>query len=239
MLEVFPGERGVPSRVKTPHLPGKAFLGLGGETNDGEKMEATGNTKKTRQSSPFNLGTFGGYSFRDHAPFRHRLSAEEVLNWDEAKDGSAWFWPRGDHFGIAMVVGTAPSISPRDLRTVIEIVQTLGGDTVENWLRIFYTIRDDEKLDLQNLEPHEVRDREAYVFDRPVETSSATLFRQAAVEVMRRRYPDAYQFLMAHHDEGFLFQPEKFLNSKDWFIQESETESRRRVLIVISRHVRY
>ena len=202
-------------------------------------MELAEKTKPERRICPFNLGTFGGYSFRDHGPFRRRLTADEVLNWDEATDGSAWFWPSGDHFGIATVVGTAPSISPRDLQAVIEIVQAIGGDTVENWLRIFYTVRDDENLDLQRLEAHEVRDREAYVFDRPVETPSATLFRQAAVEVMRKSYPDVYQFLMAHHDEGFSFHPETFLNPKDWFIQERETESRRRVLILISRHVRY
>ena len=122
---------------------------------------------------------------------------------------------------------------------MIEIVQRLGGDTVENWMRVYYTVRDDEKLDLVDLEADEVRDREAYVFDRPLQTTSATLRRQAAVEVMRLRYPDAYQFLMAHHHEGFLFDPERFLNPQDWFIKEVETESGRRVLIVISRHVRY
>ena len=202
-------------------------------------MELAEKTKTERRICPFNLGTFGGYSFRDHGPFRRRLTADEVLNWDEATDGSAWFWPRGDHFGIATVVGTAPSISPRDLLNVIEIVQGLGGDTVENWMRVYYTVRNDEKLDLENLEADEVRDREAYVFDRPMEMPSATLFRQAAVEVMRKRYPDVYQFLMAHNEEGFSFDPEKFLNPKDWFIRERQTESRRRVLIVISNNVGY
>lgn len=90
-------------------------------------MERAEKTNTERRICPFNLGTFGGYSFRDHCPFRRRLTADEVINWDEAKDGSAWFWPRGDHFGISTVVGTAPSISPRDLLNVIEIVQRLGG----------------------------------------------------------------------------------------------------------------
>jgi len=202
-------------------------------------METTENTKTKRPTSPYNLGTFGGYSFRDHCPIRRSLTADEVLNWNPATDGAAWFWPRGDHFGIAMVVGHSPGISVYDLQRVVRVLEELGGDSTENWMRIFYVVRDTPSLDLSQLEAGEILDREAHVFDRSMETSWTELRRQAAVEVMRHRYPDAYQFLMAHHHEGFLFDPERFLNPQDWFIKEVETESGRRVLIVISRHVRY
>jgi len=202
-------------------------------------METTEDTKTTQQTSPFNLGTFGGYSFHDHRPIRRKLTADEVLNWDPATNGAAWFWPRGDHFGIAMVVGHSPGISAYDLQRLVQVLEELGGDSTENWMRIFYVVRDSPNLDLSQLEAGEIPDREAHVFDRSMETSSNELRRQAAVEVMRLRYPDAYRFLMAHHHEGFLFDPERFLNPQDWFTKEVETESRRRMLIVISRHVRY
>ncbi len=200
-------------------------------------MDFTKSTNTNNQRSQFNLGTFGGFSFRDHCPIRRRLTLEEVLNWKEATDGKACFWPTGDHFGMNLMIRYDPGMEAADIRAVVLLLEALGGDSIQNFLRIYF-VRERSEIPLYMLDAEQVLDREVYVFDRSMEAQPTELLQEAAVEVMRARYPDAYQFLREHRDEGFHFNGETFLNPRDWFTQEFETESRRRILIVISRYAR-
>ena len=92
------------------------------------------------QKLRFNLGTFEAFNFRAQSAVDRILTAAEVVAWDHDREGEAEFWPSGDRPEMVVLFHPRSRITATELMELDRLLGELGGDSVENFLRIHYAV---------------------------------------------------------------------------------------------------
>jgi hypothetical protein len=163
---------------------------------------------------PFNFGTFEGFNFRSQSAVSRILSAEEVLSWDHDEDGEAEFWPAGDCPGLSLVFSHRSAVSASELVNLASVLERLGGDSEENYLRLHYAIN---------------------VAGEPLHTflgdSFLDLRRNAAYELFELYYPELYRVWESSLCDGLIFDTDAFLDSPSWSTEEAKLGCRKALIV--------
>jgi hypothetical protein len=177
------------------------------------------NTEEKTGTTNYDLGSFEGFNFRSQCAIERRLTAADVLNWDHDKLGEAEFWPAGDQAGVALLFlfrGGKTCVLPSELRTLDSLLDALGGDSDENFLKIFWAL---ERCgnDLCDLDPTAIEDEAPYIF---VGSSFIDIRKDAAYELFESYYPNEYKAWEESHCDGLIFDVDRFLDSPAWDVEE-------------------
>lgn len=90
----------------------------------------------------YDFGTFdGGHWPYEYNRFHDPITPQALIDWDVVTDGDAEFWPSGDKEEIALLFTRATEddydrILKADLIVLSKLLDHLGGDSLENYLRI-------------------------------------------------------------------------------------------------------
>jgi len=176
---------------------------------------STSDSMKTKTLT-HSLGAFEGFNFREHSAIEHLLTAEQVVQWDHDQAGEAEFWPAGDHPGVAAVFAGQSSITTPELIALDRLLEELGGDSIENFLRIHHA-RSANHADLATLTLEQVEDNSPHIF---LGTNFTDLRHEAAYELFELYYPEAYAVWEKCSCDGLGFDPDRFLDSPGWSVEE-------------------
>lgn len=175
----------------------------------------------------FNLGSFEGFNFRQNGAIDHRLTADTVVNWDHDTSGEAEFWPAGDHPGVALLFARQTSVTARQLLDLDRLLFDLGDDSTLNFLRIHHA-RNGCGRDLSLLTAPEIEDLPIQVFQG---TSFLDLRRQAAFELFELHFLEEYRVWEKSVCDGLHFDPDRFLNSPAWSVEEIELNGSKALIV--------
>lgn len=164
----------------------------------------------------FNLGSFEGFNFRDQSAIDRELSAEDVIGWDHDRHGEAEFWPAGDQAGVALLFSAQNSVTATELLALDRLLDELGGDSIENFLKLRHTLSVSSK-DLCGLTGAEVEDQNTHIFTG---SNFWDLRREAAYELFELYYPEAYDGWEKSQCDGLVFDTDRFLDSPGWSVDE-------------------
>ena len=164
------------------------------------------------------LGEFEGFNFRHQAAIEHGLTAQEVVNWDHDQQGEAEFWPAGDHDGVALVFRGQSRVTCSELLALDLLLTGLGGDSLENFARVYYVVRI-RGSDLSQLTVSEIEDQFLHVF---LGTSLYDLRKEAAYELFELYWPELYKSWESCPLDGLQFDTDIFLDSPQFFTEEVE-----------------
>ena len=91
----------------------------------------------------YHFGTFkGAYWPTDHCWFENPVSTSEILDWDRDDQGEAEFWPTGDKPEMTVLFDTDNRIIRKEeIQGLANLLDHLGGDSPENYLRIRHATR--------------------------------------------------------------------------------------------------
>ena len=164
----------------------------------------------------FNLGTFEGFNFRSQSAIDRILTAAEVVEWDHDRQGEAEFWPSGDRREVALIFEHRTSISASELLALDRLLEELGGDSVENFLRIHHALEIGVG-DLAGLSREAVEDESLEVF---LGSNFTDLRREVAYELFELYYPEAYRAWEQSACDGLIFDTNRFLDSPGLWVEE-------------------
>ena len=139
---------------------------------------------------PSDLGTFDAYDAETGVKLTECLSPHAVSNWDSASRWMAEFTPAGDRLEVNLLFDGKhhEPITGWRLLALDYLLQDLGGDTTENFLKVYFAVRV-QHGDLLTLTKEAIEERGIRVFfgiDR------ADLLRAAAVELFAQCYPEHF-----------------------------------------------
>lgn len=177
------------------------------------------------ESLRFDFGTFEGFSFRDQRAIFKRLSAEDVIGWDHDRDGEAEFWPAGDNEGVQLLF--RQGVTAHDLTTLDRLLNDLGCDSIENYLRIHHA-QDRISGGIEKLTAADVEDTSPHVF---LGTNFLDLRRDAAYELFELYYPEAYEMWEQTNCDGLIFDTDGFLDSPCWAVEEIDLHNRKALIV--------
>ena len=175
----------------------------------------------------FDLGLFEGYNFRASGAIRRLLTAAEVVAWDHDRQGEAEFWPSGDHAGVGVIFNRKSAVTATELLDLDRLLTELGGDSIENFLRIHYTVNI-RGANLDTLSADAVEDHFLHVF---LGTSFVDLRKEAAYELFELYYPEAYQTWEKSYCDGLIFDTDRFLDSPTLYVEEVSLGEQKALLI--------
>jgi hypothetical protein len=91
----------------------------------------------------YQFGTFdGAYWPTDYCRFEKPVPTSEILDWNQYDPGEAEFWPTGDKPEMTLLFNTDNRICCKEeILSLEKILDHLGGDSVENYLRIRHATR--------------------------------------------------------------------------------------------------
>ena len=95
----------------------------------------------------YDFGTFdGGHWPYEYQSFDDPVASQDVVDWDTITDGGAEFWPSGDKEEIALLFEGATErgqerVSKVELIHLANLLDHLGGDSLENYLRIRHAMK--------------------------------------------------------------------------------------------------
>ena len=95
----------------------------------------------------YDFGTFdGGHWPYEYQSFDDPVASQDVVDWDAITDGDAEFWPSGDKEEIELLFEGATErgqerVSKVELIHLANLLDHLGGDNLENYLRIRHAMR--------------------------------------------------------------------------------------------------
>ncbi len=164
----------------------------------------------------FDLGTFEGFNFRTQSAIERLLTADEVIHWEHDADGEAEFWPAGDHPGVAVLFEHRSAVTAADLLALDRLLHELGGDAIENFLRIHHAVNCCG-YDLQTVAAGTIEDQALHIF---LGTNFWDLRRQAAYELFELYYPEAYTAWERSCCDGLIFDTDRFLDSPSLSAEE-------------------
>lgn len=215
--------------VKTPPShPECVFLGIRKGLKQKENdMTDTAATRAT-SSIEHDLGTFEGFNFREQSAIDRTLTAEEAVNWDHDREGEAEFWPSGDHAGVALVFKGQSSVTCSQLLALDQALSNLGGDDIENFLRIHYAVNL-YGMALDEVTPEKLDEHSLHIFRG---TSFCGVRKDAAFELFELYYPELYRAWEGTPCDGLRFDPDDFLDSPGWSVEEVQLSGNEVALIV-------
>jgi hypothetical protein len=162
------------------------------------------------------LGTFEGFNFRSQSAISQNLTAEEVVGWDHDRQGEAEFWPAGDRPEVGIVFHGRSSVTAGELLALDRLLDELGGDSVENFLRVHYAVNTCG-ADLATLTRREVEDNSLDIF---LGSNFTDLRREAAYQLFELFYPDEYRAWEKTTCDGLIFDTDRFLDSPAFCAEE-------------------
>ncbi len=208
-------------------------------------------TTTTRTGFKYDLGTFDGYDRWNRCALSVKLTAQEVINWDRAQ-GFMEFRPSGDHPGVALVFRGQTSMTGLELHALGQLLDRLGGDNTENFLRIYHYVRV-RRVDLSGVEGDCLEGSHLHIF---WDTDLATVREQAALALFAEYFPLLYSewelaeshgeprenqpinpvYIEAMHRllgcDGLMLDVETFLALPMWSIEEVTLGDQVALLIV-------
>lgn len=167
-------------------------------------------------TTSFDLGTFEGFNFRSQSAITKNLDADQVLNWDHDRQGEAEFWPAGDNAGVALIFEHKSSVTGSELKELDRLLSELGGDSVENFLRIHYAVNTCGG-ELARLTAADVEDNNLDIF---LGSNFTDLRREAAYQLFELFYPDEYRAWEKTTCDGLIFDTDRFLDSPALSVEE-------------------
>jgi hypothetical protein len=171
---------------------------------------------KTEEAMRYDLGTFEGFNFRSQSAIPRNLTAAEVVGWDHDRKGEAEFWPAGDRPEVQILFRNRSSITGTQLQALDRLLDELGGDSVENFLRVHYAVNICG-TDLATLTREAVEDNSLDVF---LGSNFTDLRREAAYQLFELFYPEEYRAWEKTTCDGLIFDTDRFLDSPAFSVEE-------------------
>lgn len=165
------------------------------------------------------LGTFEGFNFSTDSAIEESLDGNVVVAWDHDQQGEAEFWPSGDHSGVSLVFAGRSAITAAELAALDRLLAELGDDSLESFARIAHVLGRGG-LPLLDLSSSEIDDSGAHVF---VGHNFLDVRRTAAYELFELYYPELYRAWESTSCDGLRFDPDAFLESPAWCLDEFQT----------------
>ena len=178
-------------------------------------MEYAEETSTGNVGVSFDFGTFEGFNFREQSAIERILSTDEVLNWDHDQDGEAEFWPSGDNAEVALIFKGQTAVCCSELVALDRLLSDLGGDSTENYLRIY--AKQSEGSRLEDLTAALIEDEAPNIY---IGTSFTQLRQDAAYELFELYYPEAYRVWEQGTCDGLIFDTDVFLDSPGFSVDE-------------------
>ena len=174
------------------------------------------------------LGTFEGFNCRDHCTIERTLTARNIVDWEQDRDGEAMFWPSDNN---PLLKGIFPeNVNGGDLAILAGLLEQLDGDQTENLLRIQFACRvQDERL--WQLTADLLNDRRPMIFyDDTIDGARSA----AALKLFELYSPTLYK-VWSEDRAGYLtFAKDSFLYSLHLDSREVTMETRK-VLMLASK----
>lgn len=172
------------------------------------------------------LGTFEGFNFRNQSAIPRALTVYEVISWNHDLLGEAEFWPSGDRAEVKVLFPR--NVTGSELLALDRLLDELGGDSEENFLRIHFALSSCGK-DLAELTEAEIEDSSPQIFFGECFTDAR---REAAYELFEIYYPEAYQAWEKGTCDGLIFDADRFLDSPAWSVEEVKLGASRVAVLV-------
>lgn len=185
------------------------------------------NANQTARTLIHDLGTFEGFNFRHQCAIERILTTTEVVGWDHDHEGEAEFWPSGDHAGVRVVFGSQSTVTASELVALDQLLDELGGDSDENFLRIRHASTC-SGTHITTLTVEKVEDDTPHVF---IGSNFTDLRQEAAYELFELYYSEAYAVWEKTPCDGLIFDTDRFLDSPSWSVDEVNFGDRKAVLI--------
>ncbi|MCX6924927.1 MAG: hypothetical protein NT154_17195 [Verrucomicrobia bacterium] len=164
----------------------------------------------------YDLGTFEGFNFRSQSTIPRNLTAAEVVAWEHDREGEAEFWPAGDRPEVLVLFRSRSCITATDLIELDRLLGEVGGDSVENFLRVHYAVNV-SGTDLSLLSREAVEDNCIEIF---LGATFTDLRREAAYQLFELFYPVEYRAWEKTTCDGLIFDTNRFLDSPAFAIEE-------------------
>lgn len=161
-------------------------------------------------------GTFEGFNFRTNSAIEDPVRGTDVLNWDHDRDGEAEFWPSGDHRGVTLIFAGRNSVHADELQSLDRLLTEVGYDNSEAFALIAHALTRTGK-NLLELTSEDVTDAGAHVFRGG---NFMDVRREAAFELFETYFPELYRLWESAHCDGLRFDPDDFLDSPAWSVDE-------------------
>ena len=190
-------------------------------------MESIATTQHP-ETTRFDLGTFEGFNFRHQSAIEEDLSADQVINWNHDTQGEAEFWPSGDRPEVQLLFKGRNAVTCSDLLELNRLLDDLGGDSTENFLRIHHLLNHCGAK-LEGLTAAAVEDQPLHLFSGH---SFLDLRREAAYELFELYYPEEYVVWEKSHCDGLNFDTDHFLDSPCWSVEEIQFGDQKHLIIV-------
>jgi hypothetical protein len=174
------------------------------------------NWRSKREFLHYDLGTFEGFSFLQQCAIPKTLTAEEVVEWDETKPGEAEFWPAGDNRGISLIFKNKSAVTAVDLCVADVLLDALGGDSDENYLKIYYAVCVCG-LAFASLNAAKIEEETLHIY---FGNSFHEMRKKAAYELFEVYWPELYKMYGGSNCDGLLFDPRRFLDSPSFYTEE-------------------
>ena len=179
------------------------------------------------KTTAFDFGTFEGFNFRDQSAIFKPLTTDDVINWDHDRDGEAEFWPSGDKPEVQLLFKAHGTVTASEIVHLDNLLQELGDDSTEHYLRIFYATN----VQGAKLETLGAQDIERQNLDLFAGDSFLDLRKDAAYEFFELCYPKEYKVWEKSTCDGLIFDPDRFLNSPSFYVEEFTIGSQKWLLI--------
>jgi hypothetical protein len=180
-----------------------------------------------RQSVVFEFGTFEGFNFRNQSAIFERLTTDDVINWDHDRNGEAEFWPSGDKPEVQLLFKTCSTVTASEIVQLDNLLQDLGDDSIQHYLQIFYAVNV-QGANLETLGAQDIESQNLYLF---TSDSVLDLRRDAAYELFELYYPEEYKVWEKSTCDGLDFDPDQFLNSPSFYVEEVAIGSQKWLLV--------
>ena len=180
-----------------------------------------------RKTTAFDFGTFEGFNFRNQSAILRPLTTDDVINWDHDRDGEAEFWPSGDKPEVQLLFKIRSSVTASEIVQLDNLLQELGDDSTECYLRIFYALN----VQGAKLETLGARDIESQNLDLFTGDSFLDLRKDVAYEFFELCYPEEYKVWEKSTCDGLIFDPDTFLDSPSFYAEEVTIGSQKWLLI--------
>lgn len=175
----------------------------------------------------FELGTFEGFNLRRQAAIFPNVSASQLIAWDHEAQGEAEFWPAGDRAEVALLFSGHHTVSAPELAQLDGLLDELGGDSLENFLRIYFAVAICGES-LEDLRAETLEESGLHIF---LGSSFIDLRQEAALELFELYYPEEYRMWEQSKCDGLLFDEDIFLDSPSFLVDEVRLQENAALLV--------
>jgi hypothetical protein len=176
------------------------------------------------------LGTFEGLIFREPRAIERTLTAKDVIAWKHAADGEAVFWPSGDCPAMSLLFEDSATVTGRELRHIVDLLDAVGGDAEEMLLRL-HVLVNLKRRELATVETSDIEDLNVHIFRG---NCFRDLRKEAAYGLFERYWPELSALGDKIPLDGLRFETSDFLDSTLWQTEEIDL-GRTNVVVVMPR----